>query len=94
MLFQELSNETRQPFKESKTVIDINHVIGFDPEIVLNSENKERLLHYSENQLTKSFQGPSHSLSSRFQNIQMLLTYLTPPLKTVQLSDGTSTPDN
>ena len=56
MLFQELSNETRQPFKESKNVIDINHIIGSDLEIVLNSENKELLLHYSENQLTKSFQ--------------------------------------
>ena len=44
MLFQELYDETRHPFKESKTVIDINHVIGSDLEIVLNSENKERLL--------------------------------------------------
>ena len=90
MLFQDLCNESRQPFNESKTVIDINHVIGYDLEIVLNSQNKERLLHYSKNQLTKS-SFTEFKIPKNF-NVNYVPHSST---ETGQvLSDGTSTPDN
>ena len=95
MLFQELYDKTRQPFKESKTVIDINHVIGSDLEIVLNSENKERLLHYSENQLTKSFQRLYLFTEFKIPKNSDIIYVPHSSTETAQvLSDGTSTPDN